>query len=847
MRSTQTIRQTPALAARLVPQSERDESTGVGSPRLLVWCCVQGHHFERSVRNMAKKPDGCPFCDNRQVLAGFNDLTTTYPDIAAEWHPTLNGDIAPDQVMPGTPAKAWWIAACGHSWDAEVRSRVRGYGCPYCGGVKVDASASVAATYPPIAHWWHPTRNGDLTPHAVAPGSTQKIAFRCPHGHDFTVPLNLFLKRRIKCRDCTGEVVTPGIDDLATTHPEWAQEWDPDNAVGAHEVSPLSEQPHQFRCAHGHRYAAAPRDLTRRGLAGCPHCLGWRPEVGVNDLATTHPALVDEWADPSTSPTEHQASSSAVIEWKCPEGHAWGARIRDRALHNNGCPFCGGRRPVPGVNDLATTHPEWARQWHPQNRVTPQEVTSTSGRRIRWLDQACGHEWTQQPRRRPSADCFVCTGNTITPGVDDVVTLHPHITDYLAADLNRTIDLTTLSPGSGTYLMWRCPEGHTWRRSIRRFLTLPPPGASPCPYCNGSLAIPGQTDLPTLHPEIAAQLNAAAHPADHLLGISPGSGLRVSWTCSKGHIWTARVVDRVHHKTGCPDCANEAWRSTGEDEIASYLETLGHHVRRTMRVDGSQSRHSYDIYLPEIATLIEFNGLYWHSDAFESRGPDYHAIKHKVAVEAGYRLITVWEDDWKHRRPIVEAMLANKTQRDTRPRVHARTTTVSAITRHAAVTFLDAHHIQGSTLGSVRLGLTAPNGELVAVLIARIQGKEATIARYATSQSVPGGFSKLLAALTQHLKEHQPQVSRLKTFSDNTISDGNLYRSLGFTHDGDIPPDYTYVRHGRRRHKFGYRRARFRGDPSLTYMEGLNETELADLNQLRRVWDCGKKRWVRDI
>ena len=75
---------------------------------------------------------GCPYCSNRRVLAGFNDLATTHPDLAAEWHPHRNGDLRPDAVTAGFRGKVWWRCERDHEWEAQVIKRVRRRSCPHC-------------------------------------------------------------------------------------------------------------------------------------------------------------------------------------------------------------------------------------------------------------------------------------------------------------------------------------------------------------------------------------------------------------------------------------------------------------------------------------------------------------------------------------------------------------------------------------------------------------------------------------------------------------------------------------------------------------------------------------------
>jgi len=107
---------------------------------------------------------------------------------------------------------------------------------------------------------------------------------------------------------------------------------------------------------------------------------------------------------------------------------------------------------------------------------------------------------------------------------------------------------------------------------------------------------------------------------------------------------------------------------------------------------------------------------------------------------------------------------------------------------------------------------------------------------------VVGGMGKTLKAGTKYAQKQN--VDKIVTFSDHQVSDGGLYEKLGFSCDKELSPDYRYVASGERIHKFNYRLKRFRNDPELEYREGLTEKELAQINGLERVWDCGKTRWV---
>lgn len=90
-------------------------------------------------------------------------------------------------------------------------------------------------------------------------------------------------------------------------------------------------------------------------------------------------------------------------------------------------------------------------------------------------------------------------------------------------------------------------------------------------------------------------------------------------------------------------------------------------------------------------------------------------------------------------------------------------------------------------------------------------------------------------------------LARIVTFADHCVSDGGLYERLGFTAEAELGPDYSYIVEATRKHKFGYRLARFRDDPALVYRAGATERELARLNGLHRLYDCGKTKWTKSI
>ena len=114
----------------------RPNNVTAGSNRRVWWRCEKGHSYRAVIAQRVQRGDGCPYCANRKVLPGFNDLATAAPLVAKQWHETRNGALTPEMVTAGSHKKAWWQCSYGHVWKAAIYSRagVQQCGCPVCAG-----------------------------------------------------------------------------------------------------------------------------------------------------------------------------------------------------------------------------------------------------------------------------------------------------------------------------------------------------------------------------------------------------------------------------------------------------------------------------------------------------------------------------------------------------------------------------------------------------------------------------------------------------------------------------------------------------------------------------------------
>ena len=308
--------------------------------------------------------------------------------------------------------------------------------------------------------------------------------------------------------------------------------------------------------------------------------------------------------------------------------------------------------------------------------------------------------------------------------------------------------------------------------------------------------------------------------------------------CSnKGHGFFKQSLDaHLAGKEGCPKCQATPRFSKGEVELGDFVESLGLSVDRNRR-NLLGNGWEVDVYVPSLNLAVEYNGVYWHSEKFVSK--NYHYEKYKAANSKGIRLLQVWEDDWKEKRSIVEEHLRNVMGVSKRRRVMARKTVVRVVSSLEVRGFLSKNHIQGFSPSTVYLGLDF-KGELVAVASFLKKLNNFTLTRYCTSENVIGGHSKLVSWFERTYDYHQ-----LETFADLTFSDGGLYSRTGWVEHSFLSPDYSYVKGTSRRHKFGYRKAKFKLDPSLVYSPHKTERELALDNGLLRVYDAGKLKFIK--
>lgn len=250
--------------------------------------------------------------------------------LAAEW---ADAERASDSVTSGSGYKALWRCAAGHEWRAPVYSRAAGRGCPVCANkVTVPGVNDLRTTHPDLAEQWADT---DRDVSLVNAGSHHRALWKCDKGHTWRTSVESRVRGGYGCAVCTNRIVVSGVNDLGTTHPALAVEWDDPRDIST--VSSGSGYNARWKCSEGHSWRV--RVVAREAGRGCRVCAGQEVLPGFNDLLTTRPDLAAEWADPDVAVSTVSKGANYNALWACPKGHTWRAPVYSRNA-GNGCPSC---------------------------------------------------------------------------------------------------------------------------------------------------------------------------------------------------------------------------------------------------------------------------------------------------------------------------------------------------------------------------------------------------------------------------------------------------------------------------------------------------------------------------
>lgn len=300
------------------------------------WICEKGHKWEVSLNDRVAYNTGCPYCSGRKVLVGFNDLATTNPELAKEWHPTKNGNLTTQDVTSGSHTEVVWICKeCGNEWETEIRYRTNlKTGCPKCEKAKQTSFSEQAIfyylnkvtvaknrwkklgkeidVYLPELHVgiehgdkrWHPNKDKDM----------EKVNFFAEKGIRI---IRVYGSKKFKRNRVNGDIIEYVYSSSNHASLKWAIETIFELLQIQAPVIDVEGDEMEIRS----QYASLKRE---------------------NNLTTTHPELAKEWhptKNGTLKPDMFTHGSNTKVWWLGKCGHEWDAIIQSRT-RGRGCKVC---------------------------------------------------------------------------------------------------------------------------------------------------------------------------------------------------------------------------------------------------------------------------------------------------------------------------------------------------------------------------------------------------------------------------------------------------------------------------------------------------------------------------
>lgn len=559
----------------------------------------------------------------------------------------------------------------------------------------------------------------------------------------------------------------------------------------------------------GHPYLM--RIARKISGAGCNICGGSQLLAGFNDLATTNPTLASEWhptKNGTLKPSDVFATQGGIVWWQCKLGHEW--EISPNGRRGRGCPYCSNKKVWAGYNDLTTTHPLLAAEWHPtlNGKLLPTQVTYGQGKIVQWLCPQ-GHSYPMSLNTRSRGlNCGICAGQSVLAGFNDLATTHPHLAAEWHPTLNGKLLPTQISKGHNAKIFWSGKCGHTWPATVAsRALS-----KSGCSVCGNRLILIGFNDLATIDPILASEWHPTKNGGLLPTQVFPKARETVYWLGKCGHEWAAAIYSRATGR-GCKECAEANMVSQAEKEIFTYLSSLGFLVEQTNRklLKGKE----IDLYLPKEKFAIEFNGIHWHSEQM-GKNETYHYSKWIECRKIGVKLIQIWEDNWIKDKKLVLQTIVQKLDNTMQPTTE---TVFAELTVKQAKEFMNKNHIEGFETGDYYLGVFDSNKALnAAIILKQEKNNSLAIVRYASVSYHADNFAKLIGFAQ---KEYTPE--KLVVIDDNCMSESNIYELNDFTINRSIKPDYLKV--------IGHKR--YPKDAKIA------------LNAKKRIWNAGQTCWIK--
>lgn len=545
------------------------EKISIGSNKKVWWKCKHGHSYDMRI-TQRMRGQGCPFCSNRRVLKGFNDLASSHPEIMEQWDFEKNA-ISPHTITYGSHENIWWKCSVGHSFQMPVNKKIsRNSICPVCSGhLTIPGINDFATHYPQYAAEWHPTKNGTLKPSEISQKNGRHVWWLCKYGHEWEATPKDRVIDNTGCPYCSARRNTSFPEQaiffyIKKLYPDAVSRYRDifDNGMELDIYVPTIRLAIEFDGGTWHNS----EDSHRREKQKYDICRN-------NDikLIRIKERIDDKWDDVADVVytiekrryyQELQPVIQVILETideKC------SIDVDLRRDENEIKEYL-----TPINNSLSVLRPDLVEEWNYEKngKLTPNLFGTNSNDYVWWKCKICGHEWHTTIIHRGgkrNSGCPECAkikkGKTFTKKQvaekGSLADNSPELVEEWHPTNNHDLRPCDITSKSNKKIWWVCKIcNHEWETTPNNRVVK----GSGCPACSGRVPRIGENDLKTLFPELLNEWNYEKNIDIKPETFLPKSGKKVWWKCKRcGHEWEATIGSRTNGH-GCPRCNRKKQR-----------------------------------------------------------------------------------------------------------------------------------------------------------------------------------------------------------------------------------------------------------------------------------------------
>lgn len=457
------------------------------------WICPNGHSYEKTINKRTMRGDGCPYCSGREVLKGFNDLETLYPDVAKEWDKDKN-DVMPEKVSAYAYNSYYWICPKGHSYKKKVIHRTRFHkqiDCPKCIKARSTSFPEQAVYFyakkcfpDAINRYKEPFKNG-MELDIYVPSYGIGIEYDGTAFHNDEEQHDREYRKYLLCKKLGIRLVR--IKESQNTWNDTAdrifyvKKRMNDEELQMFIFSMFSTvfagKAHCFSAKNKeeeylNRYYGFPTDFNI--ARDRKEILEYLVDVE-SSFGSLHPELAKMWSkkeNGSLTPFMFTPGSNYPAIWEFPKcGSNWKSPIssivqrkakccKACSMKENGKKLTRIRTAKRG--SLAEKSEKLLRQWDYElnGDLSPYDIPLNYSKKVAWKCDRCGYRWQSSPNSRirngTVQNCPHCTGRVAMTGVDDLETLYPEIAKQWDYVNNNGILPSQIKPYSNKKYFWIC-------------------------------------------------------------------------------------------------------------------------------------------------------------------------------------------------------------------------------------------------------------------------------------------------------------------------------------------------------------------------------------------------------